>query len=160
MSGLFNGDKKMSKIDIVYIGNKPKKKDTITGSRLVFPRHKAVSVENDIAQRLLDYPDVWVPKEDAEKVIAKQQAKDEAIAEQLAKQKAAQASADLELNMVVVVNEEQLDIAKYSSRQLDTLVEAEELIITAKKKPVPDYRLAIRDALREKNGTPELEEQE
>ncbi len=150
----------MSKINLVYIGKKPKKKDTVTGSRLVFPRFKAVSVENDIAQRLLDYPEVWVLEEDAEKVIAKQLAKEEAIAEQLAKQKEAQASADLELNMIVVVNEEQLDIAKYSSRQLDTLVEAEELIITTKKKPVADYRLAIRDALREKNGAPELKEQE
>jgi len=150
----------MSKIDIVYIGNKPKKKDTVTGSRLVFPRHKSVSVESDIAERLLDYPEVWVLKEDAEKVIAKQEAKAEAIAEELEKQKKAQESADLEQSMIVLVNEEQLDIAKYSSRQLDTLVEAEDLTIVVNKKPVAKYREAIRDILREKNGIPELEEQE
>ena len=31
------------KIAVVYIGDKPSKKDTVTGSRLVFPRHTAVS---------------------------------------------------------------------------------------------------------------------
>jgi len=150
----------MSKVSIVYIGEKAKKKDTVTGSRLVFSRHKPIDVESDIAERLLDYPDVWVPEENLKGVIARQESIQKAKAEELQKQKEAQASADIEQNMMVIVDEELLDIGKYSSKQLDTLVEAEDLTITEKKKPVPPYRTAIRDALREKNGVPELEEQE
>lgn len=150
----------MSKISIVYIGKKPKKKDTVTGSRLVFPRLKPVSVESDIGERLLDFPEVWVLEEDAEKILAKQEAKNKTIADEKAKQKKAKDAANLEQSMLVVVKEETLDIAKYSSRQLDTLVEAEDLEITVKKTPVDEYRLAIRDVLRAKNGTPETGEQE
>lgn len=149
----------MSKVSIVYIGPKAKKKDTVTGSRLVFTRLKPVDVESDIAEQLLDYPDVWVLEEDAKEVVAKQLAKAKALEKELQKQKDAQESADLEQSMIVIVDDEQLDIGKYSSKQLDTLVEAEDLIITEKKKPVPPYRTAIRDALREKNGAPESEEQ-
>ncbi len=150
----------MSKTSIVYIGSKPKKKDTVTGSRLVFTRNKPVDVDSDIAERLLDYPKVWVLEEDAKEVIAKQKAKAEAMAKELEKQKNAQASANLERSMIVIVNDDQLDIGKYSSKQLDTLVEAEDLTITEKKNPVPAYRTAIRDALREKNGEPKPEEPE
>lgn len=150
----------MSKVSIVYIGSKPKKKDTVTSSRLTFPRLKPVSVDSDIAEQLLDYPGVWVLEEDAKEVIAKQEAKAKALGEELEKQKKAQESANIEESMMVIKDDESLDIGKYSSNQLDTLVEAEGLIITTKKKPVPPYRLAIRDALREKNGTPGQEEQE
>jgi len=150
----------MSKISIVYIGQKPKKKDTVTGSRLIFTRHKPIEVESDIAEQLLDYPGVWVLEVDAENVIAKQEAKTKALAAEIKKQKEARDSADIEQSMDVLVDGEALDIGKYSSKQLDTLVEAEDLVITTRKKPVPPYRLAIRDALREKNGTPEATEQE
>ena len=50
------------KIAVVYIGDKPSKKDTVTGSRLVFPRHTAVDVESHIAMQLLEFPTVWVSK--------------------------------------------------------------------------------------------------
>jgi hypothetical protein len=150
----------MSKVSIVYIGKKPKKKDTVTGSRLVFTRLKPVDVDSDIAEQLLDYPGVWVLKEDAKEVIAKQEAKAEALAKELNKQREVQNSTELEQSMIVIVDEEKLDIGKYSSNQLDTLVESEDLTITEKKKPVPPYRLAIRNALREKNGMPDSEDQE
>lgn len=150
----------MSKVSIVYIGVKPKKKDTVTGSRLIFSRLKPVNVDTDIAEQLLDYPDVWVLETDAKDVIAKQEVKAKAIAQALQAKKAAQVFVELEESMIVIVDGEQLDIGKYSSKQLDTLVEAEDLTITERKKPVTPYRAAIRDALREKNGTPEAEGQE
>lgn len=150
----------MSKISIVYIGPKAKKKDTVTSSRLVFTRLNPVAVESDIAERLLDYPNVWVLEADAEKVIAKQKAKEKAVKDELQKLQEAQAAADVEQNMMVIVDGEPLDIGKYSSKQLDTLVEAEDLTITEKKKPVQPYRTAIRDALREQNGTPEEPEEQ
>ena len=51
------------KIAVVYIGDKPSKKDTVTGSRLVFPRHTAVDVESHIAMQLLEFPTVWIRHE-------------------------------------------------------------------------------------------------
>ena len=51
------------KIAVVYIGDKPSKKDTVTGSRLVFPRHTAVDVESHIAMQLLEFPSVWIRHE-------------------------------------------------------------------------------------------------
>jgi len=150
----------MSKVEIVYIGPKKVKKDTVTGSRQIFPRHKAVPVEADIAHRLLDYPDVFVLAEDAKDVIAKQEKHAKALADAKTKLEEDQKASRLSESMLVVVNGESLDIAKYSSRQLATLVEAEDLTIIEQQKPVSPYREAVRDALREKNGTPELDDQE
>ena len=46
-------------IDLVYIGDKPVKKDTVALSDLVFPRMEPVPTPAEIAQRLLQYPAVW-----------------------------------------------------------------------------------------------------
>ncbi len=78
----------MNKIDITYIGNKEVKKDTITNSRLVFPRLKSVPVEPDIAHQLLIYPEVWVLSKDAEALIEKKAAKEAAIAKKIEEEKA------------------------------------------------------------------------
>lgn len=150
----------MSKIAITYIGQKAIKKDTVTNSRLVFPRGKSVPVESDIAHQLLNYPKVWVLSDEAEDIVKEQEKKAQAVAEKLAtEQKAAQEKA-LDNSMLVIVDGETLDIGKYSGNQLVTLVEAASLIITVKPKPVAAYREAIRDELRKLNGTPELEGQE
>lgn len=55
-----------NKIAVVYIGPKEKKRDTITGSRLVFPRHKPVDVESAIAHQLLDFPTVFIRHDELE----------------------------------------------------------------------------------------------
>ena len=150
----------MSKIDITYIGQKAVKKDTVTGSRLVFPRGKSVSVDSDVAHQLLDYPKVWALSDEAKDIVEEQEARAKAIAEKLAEEKAAEEKANLDLSMLVIVDGETLDIAKYSGKQLETLVVAAELTITVKPKPVAPYREAIREALRDLNGTPEPEGQE
>jgi hypothetical protein len=150
----------MSKIDITYIGEKATKKDTVTSSRLLFPRGKAVSVDSDVAHRLLDYPKVWVLSADAEDIVQGQEARAKALAEKLAEEKIAAEKANLDQSMLVIVDGETLDIGKYSGKQLETLVVAAELTITVNPKPVPQYREAIRDELRKLNGTPEPEGQE
>ena len=151
----------MSKVSIVYIGQKLKKKDTVTGSRLIFTRNKSLAVDEDVAAQLLDYPDVWVPEADAKKAIEKQETLAKAVAKDEQKKQDEQALRTIKESMDIIdADGEKLDIGKYSSGQLNTLVEAEGLTITTKKNPVPAYRLAIRDALREKNGTPEVEETE
>ena len=47
------------KIAVVYIGPKPVKKDTLTGSRTLFPRLEPVHVDSALAWQLLAFPDVW-----------------------------------------------------------------------------------------------------
>ena len=86
------------KISIAYIGTKAIKKDTITGSRCVFPRNTPVEVEEAIAYRLLDFPSVWVkaselkPHLEAEKTREAEMAKLEKEQEEAAKKAALDAS--------------------------------------------------------------------
>lgn len=146
------------KINIAYIGKKPFKKDTITGSRLVFPRLKSVPVNADIAYQLLDYPTVFVNADEMESVKKQQEEAEKAGTarkEALAKIEKEEA---LESSMLVIVDGEVIDIEKYTSATLATLVEAQDLEILVPKSPVDTYRKAIRDQLRENNGTPEVEQ--
>ncbi|MGY3887006.1 hypothetical protein [Aeromonas aquatica] len=136
------------KIAVVYIGDKPSKKDTVTGSRLVFPRHKPVDVESHIAMQLLEFPSVWRRSEELGDVKAQQEALEQAAieeAERLAAEEARQAE---EQSMVVGDR----DLAKLTSAQLATLVEGEDLDIEPQgpQEKVPDYRVRVRNALKAK----------
>lgn len=140
----------MSKISVVYIGPKPKKKDTVTGSRLVFPQLKPVAVDEDIAYQLLDFPAVWIPESDLEHHLKIVDERDKA--EQRAKEEkaAAEEAAKLQASMVVSLNGEELDLAKLNSAKLKTLIAANELDIAAKgaQESVDDFRLRVRDYIR------------
>lgn len=140
----------MEKIAVAYIGNKPSKKDTITGSRLVFPRHEPVEVESAIAVQLLEYPSVWVKAEVLAGVLLRQEtiAKHEAKAAALAAEEAAKQAEAVSF----VVGER--DLAKLTSAQLATLVEGEDLAVEPQgpQEKVGDYRLRVRDALKAKLG--------
>lgn len=57
------------KIAVVYIGPKPVKKDTLTGSRTLFPRLEPVHVDSALAWQLLAFPDVWVRHEELDGVL-------------------------------------------------------------------------------------------
>ncbi|WEA32222.1 hypothetical protein [Aeromonas hydrophila] len=136
------------KIAVVYIGDKPSKKDTVTGSRLVFPRHTPVDVESHIAMQLLEFPTVWIRQEalagalERQETIARMEAEEQ-------KRLAAEA-ARLAEEQSMVVGER--DFAKMTSAQLATLVEGEELNIEPQgpQEKVPEYRLRVRDALKAK----------
>lgn len=138
------------KIAVVYIGDKPSKKDTVTGSRLVFPRHTAVDVESHIAMQLLEFPTVWVRKEalsgtlERQETIAKMEAEEQ---ERLAAEAARLAE---EQSMVVG----DIDLAKLTSAQLATLIEGEDLGIEQKgpQEKVDDFRVRVRDALKAKQA--------
>ncbi len=147
------------KISIVYVGKKTKKKDTITGSRLIFKRGEPMPVDLHIARRLLEYPKVWVEESEAKSVIEKSEEAEKLAKEQAEKLAKEQAISELEQSCLVNDSDgNPLDLTKYNGGQLQTLVEAEDLTIDAKAKPVADYRFAIRDAMRKKYGTPELEQ--
>lgn len=136
------------KIAVVYIGDKPSKKDTVTGSRLVFPRHTPVDVESHIAMQLLEFPTVWVSKEALAGTLERQ----ETIARMEAEEQerlAAEASRLAEEQSMVVGT---VDLAKLTSAQLATLVEGEDLGIEKQgaKENVGEFRIRVRDSLKAK----------
>ncbi|MEL3918133.1 hypothetical protein [Aeromonas enteropelogenes] len=135
------------KISIVYIGKKPMKKDTVTGSRLIFPRHEPVSVESHIAMQLLAFSTVWRRAEELEAVLAEQagdaRAAEEAAA--LAEEEALRAAAEQSM----VVEHLALDLAKMTSAQLATV--AEKYVLNLKQgtnERVDEFRVRVRDGLR------------
>ncbi|ELJ8527271.1 hypothetical protein RUK48_003092 [Vibrio cholerae] len=140
-----------NKISVVYIGTKPKKKDTVTGSRLVFPRHKPVLVDQDIAYQLLDYPAVWITEDELEhhlKVVDEKAAKAERLRAEL---EAAAAAEQKAASMVVTLNGEEIDLDKLNSAKLKTLITANELDIAQKgaQEEVSAFRVRVRDYLRQ-----------
>ncbi|EPF4180544.1 hypothetical protein ACSSD7_001954 [Vibrio cholerae] len=138
------------KIAVVYIGPKPKKKDTVAGSRLVFPRHKPVLVEQDLAYQLLDFPSVWITEEELEHHLKLLDEKAQAMAHQRAVQEAMQEAEEKAASMVVMLNGEELDLDKLNSAKLKTLIAANELDIAPKgaQEEVTEFRVRVRDYLR------------
>lgn len=138
------------KIAVVYIGPKPKKKDTVAGSRLVFPRHKPVLVEQDLAYQLLDFPSVWITEEELEDHLKLLDEKAQAMAHQRAAQEAMQEAEEKVASMVVMLNGEEMDLDKLNSAKLKTLIAANELDIAPKgaQEEVTEFRVRVRDYLR------------
>lgn len=135
------------KIAIVYIGDKPIKKDTVTGSRLVFPRHTSVDVESHIAMQLLEYPTVWRKSDELEDVLAQQSELEAAAAE--AARRAEEDAARLAAEQSMLVEHLSLDLAKMTSAQLTTVSEKYELHVKQETgERVDDFRTRVRDALR------------
>lgn len=146
------------KTKIVYIGKKSLKKDTITGSRFLFKPNVPVDVDASIALRLLQFPKVWVEAgQEGDALKEQQRLDDERIAaEKIAAEKKAQEELDNSL-VVYGADKEVIDLAKYTGAQVQTLAEAEELTIEVAPKPVAGYKVAVRDAMHEKHGKPELD---
>ncbi len=138
------------KIAVVYIGEKPSKKDTVTGSRLVFPRHVPVDIESHIAMQLLEFPSVWIRAEHLADELERQEQAALAAAAELERQAEAAARLAEEQSMVVGGR----DLSKLTSTQLATLVVGEDLDITPQgaQEKVGDYRLRVRDALKAKQA--------
>ncbi|RQM77995.1 hypothetical protein EHZ47_02280 [Aeromonas jandaei] len=136
------------KIAVVYIGEKPSKKDTVTGSRLVFPRHVPVDIESHIAMQLLEFPSVWIRAEHLADELERQEQVALAAAAELERQAEAAARLAEEQSMVVGGR----DLSKLTSTQLATLVVGEDLDIIPQgaQEKVGDYRLRVRDALKAK----------
>lgn len=136
------------KIAVVYIGDKPSKKDTVTGSRLVFPRHEAVDVESHIAMQLLEFPTVWIRHDALAGTLERQETIERMEAEERERLAAEAARLAEEQSMVVGT----VDLAKLTSAQLATLVEGEDLGIEKQgaKENVGEFRIRVRDALKAK----------
>ncbi|PWC10544.1 hypothetical protein [Brenneria corticis] len=139
------------KISITYIGGKKQKRDTVTGSRLIFPRLKPVDVDSDIAHQLLAFPTVWVESASAEAAL-NQQASDEEAKAALAAEELARLQAEAAANSwVVKIGDEEVDLAKLTSAQLATLVESEDLDLTkGAQEKVDEFRARVREAIKTK----------
>lgn len=136
-------------VAVVYIGKKHFKSDTITGSRLRFPRLEPIEVSSDVAHRLLAFPDVWVCHEQMEATLLQQEEEKRLKAEQLARQIEEEARLAAENSFVVNVQGDELDISKYTLAQLSTLNESEELGLKKDaKESAGDFRIRVRDALK------------
>ncbi|WP_447879242.1 hypothetical protein [Serratia fonticola] len=139
-------------IPVIYIGPKDKKRDTITGSRLVFPRLEPVDVETAIAHRLLEFPTVFIKAGQLESVL-EQKGNEAALreeTEQLAQLRlATEAAAN---SFVVRIGGDDIDLAKLTAVQLATLVEAEELpdLVKGAQEKVEAFRTRVRDAINAK----------
>lgn len=140
----------MSKIAIAYIGDKPFKKDTITGSLLIFPRLSPIDVEADIAHMLLQYPKVWTLKENIDALVKEQELMAEQKAEAELKAEAERQAAALLNDYSVDIAGDTIDLAKLNSPQLATLIEAHDLNVEPKgaQESAADFRLRVRDAIR------------
>ncbi|WP_421301497.1 hypothetical protein [Aeromonas veronii] len=138
------------KIAVVYIGEKLSKKDTVTGSRLVFPRHVPVDIESHIAMQLLEFPSVWIRAEHLADELERQERAAQEAAAELERQAEEAARLAEEQSMVVGGR----DLSKLTSTQLATLVVGEDLDITPQgaQEKVGDYRLRVRDALKAKQA--------
>lgn len=140
----------MSKISIAYIGDKPFKKDTITGSLLIFPQNKPVEVEADIAYMLLQYPKVWVREEQVELIQTELKTKADDKAQQEREHQTQLAAEAYANSMVVELAGQSIDLSKMTSVKLATLIEAHDLAVDAKdaQESVDDFRLRVRNAIR------------
>lgn len=137
------------KIAIVYIGEKNVKRDTITGSRAVFPRLQPVHVDSEVAYQLLEFNDVWVCHEKVEETLKQQEEEKRLKEEELARQREEEARLAAENSFVVNVQGDELDISKYTSAHLMTLSESEELGLKKGAKESTDvFRIRVRDALK------------
>ncbi|EOW7153605.1 TPA: hypothetical protein ACPZQZ_001960 [Yersinia enterocolitica] len=149
------------KIAVVYIGPKEKKRDTVTGSRLIFPRHEPVEIDSALAYQLLEYPTVFVRQEVLKDVLAKQAEQVKVRAEHEAYLLELAASDAQENSFVLMVGDAEMDIAKLTSVQLATLIESEELDLKqAAQERVDDFRVRVRDAVKEKYATQDSEKGE
>ncbi|RLM26504.1 hypothetical protein BIY29_05445 [Brenneria alni] len=140
-------------ISVVYIGPKDKKRDTLTGSRLVFPRLQPVDVESAIAHQLLDFPTVFVRASEVESVLEQkadsEEAKARAEADELARLQALAAAS----SFVVKIGNDDIDLAKLTSVQLATLVESEDLEVKqGAQEKVDAFRVRVREAIKAKSG--------
>lgn len=142
-----------TKTNIVYIGSKPFKKDTVCGTRLVFKQLEPVPVDNDLLQRFLSYPKVWVLESELKVVIERLEAEQEAEQQKRLAAEEAEKKAIKDADLTVEVGGETIDLGKYSSSQLDTFVVAHDLVIEGAKKPLPAYKLRVRDAARALSAT-------
>ena len=137
-------------IDLVYIGDKPEKKDTAYGTYLIFPKGEPIPVPAELSPKFLRHKDVWVKASDYADVKKQQEADAQAKVEAAAKEEA-ERLAKLEAENLVV--EPFGDLGKATGGKLKALVESESLGIEIQAgELVREFAYRVRDALKAKQA--------
>lgn len=141
------------KIAIAYVGPKEFKRDTITGSRQVFPQNKPIEVSEEVAAVLLRFDKVFVEADQIDDLLKAREEKEQARKEAEAKAEEARKKAEAEACMVVTLGGEDIDLNKLNGAQVATLVESHDLDITkGPQEKVDAYKKRVRDAIRASEG--------
>lgn len=141
----------MGKQKIVYIGPKEFKRDTVAGTRQIFPRHKAIEVSDEVAAVLLRFNQVFVEADKLKGALEKQDAEEKAKAEAAAVLAEEEAKRQAELDMTVTINGDIMDLSKMTGPKLATLIESLEGLNVdpqQSQEKVDDFRKRVRDAIR------------
>ncbi|OOE43432.1 hypothetical protein [Salinivibrio kushneri] len=141
------------KIAIAYVGPKEFKRDTITGSRQVFPQNKPIEVSEEVAAVLLRFDKVFVEADQIDDVLKAREAKEQARKEAEAKAEEARKKAEAEACMVVTLGGEEIDLNKLTGAQVTTLVESHDLgVIKEPQEKVDAFKKRVREAIQESEG--------
>ena len=137
-------------IDLVYIGDKPEKKDTAYGTHLIFPKGEPIPVPAELSPKFLRHKDVWVKSSDYADVKKQQEADAKAKAEAAAK---AEADRLAKLAAESLVLEPYGDLGKMNGGKLKALVESESLGVEIQVgELVREFAYRVRDALKAKQA--------
>ena len=138
-------------IDLVYIGDKPEKKDTAYGTHLIFPKGEPIPVPAELSPKFLRHKDVWVKSSDYADVKKKQKADAKAKTEADAK---AEADRLAKLAAESLVLDPYGDLGKLNGGKLKALVESESLGIEIQSgELVREFAYRVRDALKAKQAS-------
>lgn len=146
--------------NIVYIGKKPFKKDTVCSTRTLFKQGEPTPVPIELAQRFLDFNEVWVAEKEAKAYIERQKLREEEAEAARIEREEAEKKAQLDASLIVVLDGEEIDLGKYNTSQIDTFIVANDLVVEGSKKPLPDYKIRTRDAFREKYPSEPVDSEE
>ncbi|CAL9955231.1 hypothetical protein VPHK250G1_0006 [Vibrio phage K250 g1] len=139
---------------IMYIGPKAIKRDTVTGFKpeLRFVRNQPENVPYSVAQALLGFDCFVVATEAAIHEAKSKEEIDAKRAEEAAKLAEEEALKEKDKgDTVLEVDGESIDVGKFTSSQLATFVEAQDLEIQQKsQEKVGDFALRVRDTYRAK----------
>ena len=144
-------------IDVVYIGEKAAKRQYVFGRTIVLPRLKPVSLDHESAYYLLQFTGVFATPDEVEASIKTQEeslAESEKVRLTLAEQAKIKSAKD---TFIVYVGGYEKDISKNTSQTLRNIITIEGLNVNADGVKPADLRIAVRDALHEKNGNPLLQ---
>jgi hypothetical protein len=141
-------------VSIIYVGPKAVKRDTVSGYKpvMVFKRYEPTETPFSVAQSLLGFDCFVRADSDALKAAKEQEELEAKAAQEQAEAKVkAEAEEKNKADTVVHVDGEDVDLCKYTSNQLATFAEAQDLEIKQEpQEKVDEFRLRVRDTYRAK----------
>ncbi|OEE65854.1 hypothetical protein A1OO_08580 [Enterovibrio norvegicus FF-33] len=138
--------------NIVYVGPKAFKRDTVTGTRQVFPRLTPIEVTDENAAMLLRFEHVFIAEGQLDTFLSEEKVRVKTLADEQAKQEEEAKALQQAMDMTVTLHGDVVDLSKMTGPKLATLVESIDALTLEPKgpqEPMPEYRKRVRDALRD-----------